>query len=243
MSAAAIKCSAAVAGGSLVSFPSAWCQYHRPPILVLCSQQQYGDHSDHLLSSFQDHFLMSSSLFLFYTENSQKGNRTLKIEYPPPKRILAGEVLPGHCRDPLRRPSMPRGRKRRVGQPRPQDRNGLWCEADLPTTKKTAELPQQFSGAPRFGKHSLICAQFNRETSETQEDLFSESETDRRYKFDHILLQKLRRTAHVSSTQRRWHRCWASPAPPPMSCCTSRASLPCGWGAAWWCQRKSSCSG
>ena len=34
--------------------------------------------------------------------------------------------------------------------------------------KKTAELLQQFNGPPRFGKHSLIYVQSNRETSETQ---------------------------------------------------------------------------
>ncbi len=35
--------------------------------------------------------------------------------------------------------------------------------------KKAAELLQQSSGPPRFGKHSLICVQSNRGTSETQE--------------------------------------------------------------------------
>ena len=35
--------------------------------------------------------------------------------------------------------------------------------------KKTAELLQQFNGPLRFGKHSPICVQFIRETSETQE--------------------------------------------------------------------------
>ena len=39
--------------------------------------------------------------------------------------------------------------------------------------KKTAELLQQFNGPPRFGKHSPICVQFIRETSETQEQFFS----------------------------------------------------------------------
>ena len=38
--------------------------------------------------------------------------------------------------------------------------------------KKTAELLQQFNGPPRFGKHSLIYVQSNRETSETQEPFF-----------------------------------------------------------------------
>ena len=47
--------------------------------------------------------------------------------------------------------------------------------------KKTAELLQQFSGLPRFGKHSPICVQFIRETSETQEQFFSVLENDRRY--------------------------------------------------------------
>lgn len=47
-------------------------------------------------------------------------------------------------------------------------------------TKKAAELLQQFNGLLRFGKHSLICVQFSRETSETQENLFSEFEIDRR---------------------------------------------------------------
>lgn len=37
------------------------------------------------------------------------------------------------------------------------------------TVKKTAELLQQFNGLLRFGKHSLICVQFIRGTSETQE--------------------------------------------------------------------------
>jgi hypothetical protein len=46
--------------------------------------------------------------------------------------------------------------------------------------KKTAELLQQFNGPPRFGKHSLIYVQSNRETSETQENLFSE-QRNRRY--------------------------------------------------------------
>ena len=39
--------------------------------------------------------------------------------------------------------------------------------------KKTVKLLQQFDGLPRFGKHSLICVQSNRETSETQEQFFS----------------------------------------------------------------------
>lgn len=46
--------------------------------------------------------------------------------------------------------------------------------------KKTAELLQQFNGPLRFGKHSLIYVQSNRETSETQENLFSE-QRNRRY--------------------------------------------------------------
>ena len=46
--------------------------------------------------------------------------------------------------------------------------------------KKTAELLQQFNGPLRFGKHSPICVQFIRETSETQENLFSE-QRNRRY--------------------------------------------------------------
>ena len=46
--------------------------------------------------------------------------------------------------------------------------------------KKTAELLQQFNGPPRFGKHSLIYVQSNRETSETQANLFSE-QRNRRY--------------------------------------------------------------
>ena len=49
--------------------------------------------------------------------------------------------------------------------------------------KKTAELLQQFSGPPRFGKRSLICIQSNRGTSETQE-VFSLNLKNRR---DHIL--------------------------------------------------------
>ena len=47
--------------------------------------------------------------------------------------------------------------------------------------KKTAELLQQFNGPPRFGKHSPICVQSIRETSETQEQFFSALENDRRY--------------------------------------------------------------
>ena len=47
--------------------------------------------------------------------------------------------------------------------------------------KKTAELLQQFNGLLRFGKHSPICVQFIRETSETQEQFFSVLENDRRY--------------------------------------------------------------
>ena len=49
------------------------------------------------------------------------------------------------------------------------------------TVKKTAELLQQFNGPLRFGKHSPICVQFIRETSETQEQFFSVFENDRRY--------------------------------------------------------------
>ena len=49
------------------------------------------------------------------------------------------------------------------------------------TVKKTAELLQQFNGLLRFGKHSPICVQFIRETSETQEQFFSVLENDRRY--------------------------------------------------------------
>ena len=40
------------------------------------------------------------------------------------------------------------------------------------TVKKTAELLQQFNGPLRFGKHSPICVQFIRETSETQRTIF-----------------------------------------------------------------------
>ena len=47
--------------------------------------------------------------------------------------------------------------------------------------KKTAELLQQFNGPLRFGKHSPICVQSIRETSETQEQFFSALENDRRY--------------------------------------------------------------
>ena len=47
--------------------------------------------------------------------------------------------------------------------------------------KKTVELLQQFNGPPRFGKHSPICVQSIRETSETQEQFFSVFENDRRY--------------------------------------------------------------
>ena len=47
--------------------------------------------------------------------------------------------------------------------------------------KKAAELLQQFNGLLRFGKHSPICVQFIRETSETQEQFFSVLENDRRY--------------------------------------------------------------
>ena len=49
------------------------------------------------------------------------------------------------------------------------------------TVKKTVELLQQFNGPLRFGKHSPICVQFIRETSETQEQFFSVFENDRRY--------------------------------------------------------------
>ena len=70
-----------------------------------------------------------------------------------------------------KQPSVPRGSKRRACQTRPQGRNGY---GDGQTgTKKTAELLQQFNGPLRFGKHSPICVQFIRETSETQEQFFS----------------------------------------------------------------------
>ena len=75
--------------------------------------------------------------------------------------------------------SVPRGSKRRACQTRPQGRNGYGDgQAE---TKKTAELLQQFNGPLRFGKHSPICVQFIRETSETQEQFFSVLKNDRRY--------------------------------------------------------------
>ena len=60
----------------------------------------------------------------------------------------------------------------------------LWAkQPSIPrgSKKKTAELLQQFNGPLRFGKHSPICVQFIRETSETQEQFFSVLENDRRY--------------------------------------------------------------
>ena len=61
----------------------------------------------------------------------------------------------------VKQPSIPRGSKRRACQTRPQGRNGYgaWPDRSKKTVpvKKTAELLQQFSGPPRFGKHSLIC--------------------------------------------------------------------------------------
>ena len=78
-----------------------------------------------------------------------------------------------------KQPSIPRGSKRRACQTRPQGRNGYGDgRAEI---KKTAELLQQFNGLLRFGKHSPICVQFIRETSETQEQFFSVLENDRRY--------------------------------------------------------------
>jgi len=60
-----------------------------------------------------------------------------------------------------KQPSIPRGSKRSACQTRPQGRNGYgaWPESSSKTVpvKKAAELLQQFSGLPRFGKHSLIC--------------------------------------------------------------------------------------
>ena len=46
---------------------------------------------------------------------------------------------------------------------------------------KPPKLLQQSGGPLRFGKHSPICVQFIRETSETQEQFFSALENDRRY--------------------------------------------------------------
>lgn len=83
-----------------------------------------------------------------------------------------------------KQPSIPRGSKRRVCQTRPQGRNGYGdgqTHARDSHRKKTAELLQQFNGPLRFGKHSPICVQFIRETSETQEQFFSVFENDRRY--------------------------------------------------------------
>lgn len=48
------------------------------------------------------------------------------------------------------------------GQAKSQDNRG----------KKAAELLQQLSGPPRFGKHSLIWKQSTRVASETQEKFF-----------------------------------------------------------------------
>ena len=80
--------------------------------------------------------------------------------------------------------SMPRGSKRRACQTRPQGRNGYGdgqTQAEDSHRKKTVELLQQFNGPLRFGKHSPICVQFIRETSETQEQFFSAPKNDRRY--------------------------------------------------------------
>ena len=82
-----------------------------------------------------------------------------------------------------KQPSIPRGSKRRVCQTRPQGRNGYgaWPDRKDSPQKRAAELLQQFNGPLRFGKHSPICAQFIRETSETQEQFFSAPKNDRRY--------------------------------------------------------------
>ena len=75
--------------------------------------------------------------------------------------------------------SVPKGSKRRACQTSPQGRNG-YGDGQI-GTKKAVELLQQFNGPPRFGKHSSICVQSIRETSETQEQFFSARENDRRY--------------------------------------------------------------
>ncbi|WP_298035491.1 hypothetical protein [uncultured Dysosmobacter sp.] len=81
--------------------------------------------------------------------------------------------------------SVPRPMKTLCRSNKAAGQERVWCMARFKqktvNTKKTAELLQQFNGLLRFGKHSLICVQFIRETSETQENHFFEFEIDRRY--------------------------------------------------------------
>ena len=80
-----------------------------------------------------------------------------------------------------KQPSIPRGSKRRACQTRPQGRNGYGDGQTQAKDSHRKKLLQQFNGPLRFGKHSPICVQFIRETSETQEQFFSVLENDRRY--------------------------------------------------------------
>jgi len=83
----------------------------------------------------------------------------LKTEHPSPETILAGEATPGHCYGAEERA---KGKKTLCWSNKAAGQERVWCvaktrkEKDRPC-KKTAELLQQFSGLPRFGKHSLIC--------------------------------------------------------------------------------------
>ena len=86
----------------------------------------------------------------------------MTIEYPSPEMILAGEVTPG-CRgkavERTRAVKTPCRSNKAAGQER------VRCVAEnkergeetyiVPAKRKTAELLQQSSGVPRFGKRRL----------------------------------------------------------------------------------------
>ena len=90
----------------------------------------------------------------------------MTIEYPSQEMIHAGEVTPGRRSKAVERTkavkTLCRSNKA-AGQER------VRCVAEnkergeetyiVPTKRKTAELLQQSSGAPRFGKHGLqLCS-------------------------------------------------------------------------------------
>ena len=85
--------------------------------------------------------------------------RTSTIEYPSPEMILAGEASPGRCNKAAERTKVDenavqvkQGRRAGTGMVcgREQRKGGRSIHRSY--KKKAAELLQQLSGTPRFGK-------------------------------------------------------------------------------------------
>ena len=87
----------------------------------------------------------------------------MTIEYPSPEMILAGEVTPGCRGKAVERTKAEKNavqvkQGRGAGTGTVRGTKPLWKGGEasiVPTKRKTAELLQQSSGAPRFGKRRL----------------------------------------------------------------------------------------